>query len=185
MSDFFRSQTAYCAPCEVSRRVGRRGHPAKPVASPIRSTTSRRWRWPARYMGQDLMNPPSVEGWHTGQGVDRHRQPCRADQLRCGSGWRCEPARASARIIDELREMQPSTPEQFVDQCVELVGPLAIKEGTYAVAPPVRRAGRSACLRRHQRCRRRSSRRSADPAYRVDGASTRWPNRGGAGHGGP
>ena len=28
---------------------------------------SRTWRYEFRYMGQDLMNPPSVEGWHTGK----------------------------------------------------------------------------------------------------------------------
>ena len=27
----------------------------------------------AKYMGMDLMNPPTVEGWHTGRGVDRQR----------------------------------------------------------------------------------------------------------------
>ena len=26
-----------------------------------------------KYMGMDLMNPPTVEGWHTGHEMDRQR----------------------------------------------------------------------------------------------------------------
>ena len=33
----------------------------------------------AGYMGQDLLNPPSVEGWHTGTGVDKQRLPDATD----------------------------------------------------------------------------------------------------------
>jgi uncharacterized protein (DUF1800 family) len=33
-----------------------------------------------RYMGQDILNPPTVEGWHT-EGMDRQRHVSRAHQL--------------------------------------------------------------------------------------------------------
>ena len=38
-------------------------------------------------MGQSLMNPPTVEGWHTGHGVDRFRDSQRENRL-CGTAIR-------------------------------------------------------------------------------------------------
>jgi uncharacterized protein (DUF1800 family) len=130
MSDAFRSQETFCArvkyPVElvvgVTRLTGDFTYPEYDI-TPLALA--------CRYMGQDLMNPPSVEGWHTGkEWIDTgnlvERINFAADQVG-------DPSKPGIRrIIDELRVRGHVTPEQFIDQCIELVGPLAIQEGTYA-----------------------------------------------------
>jgi hypothetical protein len=82
-----------------------------------------------RYMGQDLLNPPSVEGWHTGKewidtGCLVERINFAAQQVRDVS----KPGVQS--IIDRLRAVSPLSPEGFVDSCLDLVGPLTVSKDT-------------------------------------------------------
>ena len=80
------------------------------------------------YMGQDLFNPPTVEGWHTGQewidsGAMVERVKFAADQV----GDIGKPG--VRRIADRLASSGPSmTAEQLVDGCLDLVGPVVVSQ---------------------------------------------------------
>ncbi len=81
------------------------------------------------YMGQDIMNPPSVEGWHMGKewidsGTLVERINFVADQV----GDTQLPGVRS--IIHRLASQGTLTPEQFVDSCLDLMGPLEVTENT-------------------------------------------------------
>ena len=81
------------------------------------------------YMGQDLLNPPSVEGWHTGaewinSGSLMRRINFTADML----GDTARPG--VQNIIGRLQAGGDATPEQFVDTCLDLMGPLEVNAET-------------------------------------------------------
>jgi uncharacterized protein (DUF1800 family) len=81
------------------------------------------------YMGQDLMNPPSVEGWHTGkEWIDTGILVERVNFTAAAVGDIDKPG--IRRIIERLRERGELTPEQFVDTCLELIGPLRVAPNT-------------------------------------------------------
>jgi uncharacterized protein (DUF1800 family) len=75
-----------------------------------------------RYMGQDLLNPPTVEGWHTGKewidsGTLVERINFTADRV----GNVNLPGVHD--IIARLRAEGPTlTPERLVDGCLEFLG---------------------------------------------------------------
>ena len=75
-----------------------------------------------RYMGQDLLNPPTVEGWHTGKewidsGTLVERINFAADQV----GQMDLPGiRAIVNRLSSERSF--ISPEQLVDGCLELLG---------------------------------------------------------------
>ena len=83
------------------------------------------------YMGQQLYDPPSVEGWHTGHewinsGAFVQRVNFMADQL----GDTSLPG-----IQDIIRRIASSngkgmSPDQLVDGCLEQMGPLRVKDST-------------------------------------------------------
>ena len=80
------------------------------------------------YMGQELLNPPTVEGWHTGKewidsGALLERVNFAADQVG-------DPSRPGVRrIAERLAALGPSiTPEQFVDGCLELAGHVPVSK---------------------------------------------------------
>ena len=83
------------------------------------------------YMGQELLNPPSVEGWHTGRewidsGTLVERINFVADQL----GNRELPG--VKLIVDRMSEgTSPMSPEELVDGCLELMGPMEVSEKTH------------------------------------------------------
>ena len=82
-----------------------------------------------RYMGQDLMNPPSVEGWHVGkEWIDTGILVERINFAAAQVGDIDKPG--VRKIIDRLRAMGELTPEELVDACVHLMGPLRIREVT-------------------------------------------------------
>ena len=81
------------------------------------------------YMGQDLLNPPSVEGWHTGaewinSGSLMSRINFAADMF----GDTGLPGVQD--IIARLKARGPLEPEQFVDGCLDLMGPLQVSDET-------------------------------------------------------
>ena len=83
----------------------------------------------AGYMGQDLLNPPSVEGWHTGtewinSGSLMRRINFTADMV----GDVSRPGVQA--IVDKLRAQGDITSEAFVDTCLDLMGPLEVSEET-------------------------------------------------------
>jgi len=83
-----------------------------------------------RYMGQDLMNPPTVEGWHTGKewidsGTLVERINFTADQV----GNVNLPGVRD--IIARLRAEGPTlSPERLVDGCLDLLGGYKLAEET-------------------------------------------------------
>ena len=81
------------------------------------------------YMGQDLLNPPSVEGWHTGvewinSGSLMRRINFTADLV----GDTSRPG--VQNIINRLRNQGDLSPDGFVDICLDLMGPLEVDEDT-------------------------------------------------------
>ena len=86
----------------------------------------------AKLMGQELFNPPTVEGWHTGQewidgGILTERINFAVNEV----GDASKPGIQS--VIQRLQaEGDSLSPEQFVDSCLDLVGPLTVAESTRA-----------------------------------------------------
>ena len=83
-----------------------------------------------RYMGQDLMNPPTVEGWHTGaewidSGTLVERINFAADQV----GNTGLPGIRD--IVSRLGREEITGAESIVDRCLEMVG-------AYELAPETR-----------------------------------------------
>ena len=83
-----------------------------------------------RYMGQDLMNPPTVEGWHTGQewidsGTLVERINFAADQV----GNTNLPG--VQNIVKRLSANdRAQTPEGLVDSCLDMLGGYELPEET-------------------------------------------------------
>ena len=82
------------------------------------------------YQGQDLLNPPSVEGWHTGKewidggSLVRRINFC-ADRL-------SNPSLPGVRdIIARLEEREGRSSRELVDGCLELLGSVRLGEETY------------------------------------------------------
>jgi uncharacterized protein (DUF1800 family) len=91
-----------------------------------------RYHRAAKVMGQELFNPPTVEGWHTGQewidgGMLTERINFAVDEV----GDASKPGIQA--VIKRLRAAGGSlTPEQFVDSCLELAGPVNLEDKTRA-----------------------------------------------------
>jgi uncharacterized protein (DUF1800 family) len=77
------------------------------------------------YMGQDLLNPPSVEGWHTGkEWINSGSLMARINFVAELVG---DPSLPGVRaIINRLKTKGTLTPEQLVDGCLDLLGPVEI-----------------------------------------------------------
>jgi hypothetical protein len=81
-------------------------------------------------MGMDLMNPPTVEGWHTGHewidsGTLVERINFAADYL-----GRTELPGVQALINRLMSRGETLSAEDFVEGCIDLVGCLNITEDT-------------------------------------------------------
>ena len=82
-----------------------------------------------RYMGQDLMNPPTVEGWHTGQewidsGTLVERINFTADQV---GNVNLPGVKA---IIDRLGSEGIDQPGALVDRCLDMLGAYSLPDET-------------------------------------------------------
>jgi uncharacterized protein (DUF1800 family) len=75
-----------------------------------------------RYMGQDLLNPPTVEGWHTGkEWIDSGTLVERVN-FAAGEMGRVEAPGIQA-IINRLNSQGPAiSAEQLIDGCLEALG---------------------------------------------------------------
>jgi hypothetical protein len=79
------------------------------------------------YMGQDLLNPPSVEGWHTG-----------AEWINSGSLMRRvnftaelvgDVSRPGIKdLVTRLKASNGHNPQEVVDSCLDLMGPLEVNK---------------------------------------------------------
>jgi Protein of unknown function (DUF1800) len=81
------------------------------------------------YMGQDLLNPPSVEGWHTGpEWINSGSLMARINFVAQLVG---DPSLPGIRaIIDRLKAKGTLSPEQLVDGCLDLLGPVEVGSDT-------------------------------------------------------
>ena len=83
-----------------------------------------------RYMGMDLMNPPTVEGWHTGrEWIDSGTLVERINYASDLLGNTELPGVKS--LVNRVKSLGATlSPESFVDGCIDVVGPLAIDNDT-------------------------------------------------------
>ena len=81
------------------------------------------------YQGQELLNPPSVESWHTGgEWIDGGALVRRVNFAAGLLGNTSLPGVRS--IILRLKSQGALSPEEFVDACLDATGPLEVTEGT-------------------------------------------------------
>ena len=126
-SDFFKNARfqKIKSPTEVvigTMRLVQDHTEVKPGLFPIMQETT--------FMGQDLMNPPTVEGWHTGKewidsGTLVERINFVADQV----GNLDLPG---VQLIVERMKAGPDniSLEEFVDGCLDLIGPVQVSESS-------------------------------------------------------
>ena len=128
-SDFFRSESV---------RFTRVKSPAELVAGTARLAGSHRFPdWSiinlamdANFMGQEILNPPSVEGWHTGaEWIDTGSLVERINSAALEVGDVKQPG-----VRDIIRRLQERgnvlSPQEFVDGCLDLAGSLWVSEAT-------------------------------------------------------
>lgn len=81
------------------------------------------------YQGQELINPPSVEGWHTGsEWIDTGALVRRVNFVSSLLGDADKPGVRS--IIDRLAAKDSLTADELVDGCLELLGAIQLESGT-------------------------------------------------------
>lgn len=138
-SDFFKEATFERVKC-----------PAELVAGTVKLVGTDRFpgpelsRLPAAVtaMGQELLNPPTVEGWHTGrEWIDGGTL---SERVEFAVGEVSSAASPGIRsIIGRLEALgNPLAPDEVVDACLDLVGPLTVgAEAREAMIEHVRREG--------------------------------------------
>ena len=147
------------------------------------------------YMGQDLLNPPSVEGWHTGSewinsGSLMARINFVAEQV--GNTSTCRACRPSSTGLQKMGVLEP---EQLVDSCLDLLGPVEVgrrhaskvlTEQAQAVGTdPLGHDGEHAGGRQAHRRAAAADRRDPRVSIRLtdksdkkdDGGNVTWPQR--------
>ncbi len=83
----------------------------------------------AAVMGQMLMNPPTVEGWHTGhEWIDGGTLNARVNFA--VNQFSDTTAPGVQDIIQRLSAEETLSPDQFVDRCLDLIGPLEVGDET-------------------------------------------------------
>ena len=127
-SDFFKDESAWYAkvknPVEVvagtMRLVGDHRSP-QPEMAPIALE--------AAYQGQALLDPPSVEGWHTGrEWIDSGSLVRRINFVADRVGNVNLPGMRS--IVDRLATKEEMTAQELVEGCLDLLGPVRVEEDT-------------------------------------------------------
>ena len=81
------------------------------------------------YMGQDLMNPPSVESWHTG--VEWINSGTLMKRVNFCAGLMGDTSKPGIQaIVSNLQSQGELSPESFVDSCLDILGPLEVGSDT-------------------------------------------------------
>ena len=82
------------------------------------------------YMGQELLNPPSVEGWHSGRGwIDSGSLVGRTNFVADQLGKSHLPGVQA--ILDRIEARSDAdTPDGFVEACLDLLGRVEVTEKT-------------------------------------------------------
>jgi hypothetical protein len=80
-------------------------------------------------MGQQLLDPPSVEGWHTGR--EWINTATLMARVNFASRQFADVDQPGVRaILERLRGQGTLSPERLVDACLDLMGPLTVAEST-------------------------------------------------------
>jgi uncharacterized protein (DUF1800 family) len=128
-SDYFKSDSA---------RFARIKSPAETVVGAIRLAGT--YREPvlgvntvanhAMFMGQALLSPPSVEGWH--EGTEWIDSGALVERVNFAAKELSDPSKPGiCRLIERIsNEGGTLSPEVLVDQCLDLVGPLVVDDQT-------------------------------------------------------
>jgi uncharacterized protein (DUF1800 family) len=78
------------------------------------------------YMGQELLNPPSVEGWHTG--AEWINSGTLMKRVNFAASVLSDLARPGIRaLLNRLKAQGDLSPEGFVDSCLDLIGPMVVQ----------------------------------------------------------
>jgi uncharacterized protein (DUF1800 family) len=81
------------------------------------------------FQGQELLNPPSVESWHTGEEwIDGGALVRRVNFAAKFLSNTSSPGVKA--IVDRLKAQGTLPPEAFVDTCLDLIGPLDVNDST-------------------------------------------------------
>ena len=81
------------------------------------------------YQGQELLNPPSVESWHTGmEWIDGGALVRRVNFAAKFLGDTNMPGIQS--IVRELQTRGDLSPEEFLEACLDLIGPIDVADAT-------------------------------------------------------
>ena len=83
------------------------------------------------YMGQDLLRPPSVEGWH--EGLEWIDSGTLVERVNFGASELGNVQNPGVRAIIERLATENGgvlSPGQLVDRCLDLVGPVPVSEET-------------------------------------------------------
>ena len=103
------------------------------------------------FMGQGLLQPPTVEGWHEGsEWIDSGALVERVNFVARELG---DVNRPGVRAIIDRLDTEGGgvlTPEELVDRCLDLVGPISVSEGTRATLVEYARRQGDLDLRGHQ-----------------------------------
>ena len=87
----------------------------------------------AFYMGQGLLQPPTVEGWH--EGMEWIDSGSLVERVNFAARQLSDVSNPGVRaIIDRLAADGEGvlTPQRLVERCLDLVGPIEVSEGTNA-----------------------------------------------------
>ena len=85
---------------------------------------------PMAIMGQRLMNPPTVEGWHTGhEWIDSGTLSERVGFVESQFEDIAKPGVAD--MVERIGELD-AEPSELVDRCLDILGGIAVSEQTYA-----------------------------------------------------
>lgn len=77
------------------------------------------------FQGQELLNPPSVEGWHTG--AEWINSGTLMKRVNFAAGMLGDLSRPGIRaLLQRLKAQGDLSPEQLVDNCLDLLGPLDV-----------------------------------------------------------
>lgn len=83
----------------------------------------------AVFMGQAILNPPSVEGWHTGS--EWINSGALVDRVNFGARLFSDLEMPGVRaIVDRLADLNGGTftPKELVDSCLDMMGPITVND---------------------------------------------------------
>lgn len=123
LSDFFKNArfTKIKSPAEVVigllRLAGGDEFPGPGIGNRAKQPT---------YMGQELLNPPSVEGWHTG--AEWINSGTLMKRVNFAASVLSDLSRPGMRaFVHRIKAQGNLSPAGFVDSCLDLIGPLQVQ----------------------------------------------------------